>query len=181
MKLLARALIFFIVIYAVLFPLSVGVIKARKTIFPSQFRVMVKDAAKVYRLDPLLVAAIIYSESSFRTKAISKSGAIGLMQIMPETARQMARECQLKQFKIEDLFDPKVNLSLGCYYLFRLGEEFGDLQHILIAYNAGRNNLKRWMTEGDILSNTYPETRHYVIKVKSVYWLLKLLDHIKSF
>ena len=181
MRLLARTLIGLIIFYCVGFPLYVGIIKARKTVFPNQYRSLVKEISEKFELDPLLVAAIIYSESSFRPKAISKSGAIGLMQIMPETGRQMAKECRISSFKVEDLFDPEKNLTLGCYYLLRLKEEFKDLHHVLIAYNAGRNHLKKWIGKGDVLSYTYPETRNYVIKVKTIYWLLRVLDQIKKF
>lgn len=181
MRTLARTLIILIAFYAVIFPLGVGYTKARRLVFPHSYRILVRDAATQHDLDPLFVAALIYTESSFKPKAVSKSGAIGLMQIMPDTALQLAKEKGLVHFKMEELFDPKTNLEMGCTYLSKLSHEFDDSHHVLVAYNAGRSNLIRWLGEGDLLAQTFPETRKYVIKVRGVYWFLKLLHKVHGF
>jgi soluble lytic murein transglycosylase-like protein len=72
-------------------------------------------------------------------------------------------------------------VELGCFFLSQLSNEFDDFQKILIAYNAGRGNLIRWSGEGDLLSKTFPETRRYVIKVRRVYWFLKVLHGVQGF
>lgn len=149
--------------------------------FPDSYRTLIRDTAKKHGLDPLFVAALIYSESSFKSKAISKSGAVGLMQIMPNTGLQLAKELGLKEFQVDQLYNPKINLELGCFFLTQLSDEFKDFQKILIAYNAGRGNLIRWSGEGDLLSRTFPETRRYVIKVRRVYWFLRVLHSVQEF
>lgn len=181
MKTVARTLISLIVIYSIAFPIGLGLVRARKIFFPLAYRMLVHDKAFGNHLDPLLVAALIYSESSFRVQAISKSGAMGLMQLMPETAVQLAQERGIKNFSVEKLFEPELNLELGCYYLSKLYREFPDIDHSLIAYNAGRSNLIRWQGEGNPLSQTFPQTRQYVIKIRWIYRLLKMLDAIYGF
>lgn len=180
MKLLARTLIVLIVVYSIGFPMGIFYCKARSLFFPIQYRSMIQETALQYQLDPLLIAALIYTESNFRVEAKSKSGALGLMQIMPETALQLAHKKNLSDFKTEDLFVPKTNVELGCLYLHELGREFEDIQKILVAYNAGRSNLIRWMKNGDLLKQAYPETRQYVVKINRIYMLLKFLNGIQK-
>ncbi len=182
MKTFARTLIYLIIIYSICFPIGLALIKARKTIFPLQYRLMVRDAALKYGQDPLFVAALIYSESSFRAQVISKTGAIGLMQLMPSTATQLANKRKIKNFKIQDLFNPSINLDFGCYFLNQLHKNFNDREHVLIAYNAGPGNLVRWQGKGgNLIEQSFPETRQYVVKIRWVYRLLKTLDYIYSF
>ncbi len=182
MKTFARTLIYLVIIYSICFPIGFSLIKARKTIFPKQYRSAVRDAALKYHQDPLFVAALIYSESSFRSQAISKTGAIGLMQLMPSTALQLANKRKLKNFKAQDLFNPSINLDFGCYFLNQLNEEFSNWDHVLIAYNAGPANLVRWQGRGgNPIEESFPETRQYVVKVRWIYRLLKTLDYLYSF
>jgi soluble lytic murein transglycosylase len=181
MKILARTLIILIVCYSIGFPLGVGYSKMRKTIFPSSYRALIRDAAERHNLDPLFVAALVYSESSFKPKAVSKSGAVGLMQIMPSTAVQLAKELKIENFQVEQLYNPKTNLDLGCFFLAKLSDEFKDFQKVLIAYNAGRGHLMQRLEREDLLSQTFPETRRYVIKVRRVYWFLRVLNSVQNF
>src|SRR5574341_2662381 len=106
MRVLARTLITLIIFYSIAFPLGVGYLKMRKSIFPSFYRSLIQETAKRHGLDPLFVAALIYSESSFKPRAVSKSGAVGLMQIMPTTAEQLAKELGLENFQVEQLYNP---------------------------------------------------------------------------
>ncbi|MBI1883651.1 MAG: lytic transglycosylase domain-containing protein [Chlamydiae bacterium] len=182
MKILARILIFLMVVYSLGFPLSVGISKVRGFIFPNPYRSLVKEVSRHYELDPLLVAALIYTESSFRPGVTSMSGAVGLMQLMPDTALQVAQEKGLKNFRVEELCDARTNLELGCFYLSKLGREFQNLDQVLIAYNAGRGNLLKWKElEKDLLSQSFPETRKYVTRIRYTFWLLKLLNGIQRF
>lgn len=181
MKTLARTLISLIIIYSVGFPLGVAYTKARKLIFPRDYQDLVIHTARKYRLDPLFIAALIHTESSFKPNAVSKSGAVGLMQIMPTTGWELSKKLHLKEFKNEDLFNPKINVELGCFLVYQLSNEFQDRRKVLIAYNAGRGHLKRLSGGDQMLTRAFPETRQYVVKVERVYTLLRLLHGIRAF
>lgn len=115
-----------------------------------------KTAAR-HRLDGLLLAALVESESSFLPDAVSPVGAVGLTQVMPETAAWLGGK--------GDLTDPDSNLELGARYLSRLIRRFdGDLVLALAAYNAGPTNVLRY---GGV--PPFRETRSYVRKVLSIY------------
>lgn len=127
----------------------------------------------VYNVDPLLIAAVIKTESNFNQKAVSEQGARGLMQIMPETGDWAARQMGEPGFDTELLFEPETNIKLGTWYLSDLGKEFdGCTVLTLAAYNGGRGNVKDWLAgktlinpEGSISQIPFPETRYYVRKV----------------
>lgn len=94
----------------------------------------IREAGRIYQVDPLLIKAVIKAESNFDCRAVSKKGAKGLMQLMPETARDL---------NICDPFDPQANIYGGTYYLRQLLERFGgDLKLVLAAYNAGPNKVE---------------------------------------
>lgn len=128
---------------------------------------LVEVAARRHGLDPRLVAAVVEAESKGRPRAVSRAQAYGLMQLRVATASEIAG----RPVSVEELFDPRTNLDLGCRYLKRLVNDYaGDVRLALIAYNAGPGNLERWLrAESDperILSeHAFGETRHYVRKV----------------
>lgn len=100
------------------------------------------------KIDPFLVAAIIKNESGFDPKAVSAVGAVGLMQIMPETGRWIAEQMGLENYHDNDLYQTKKNIRMGCWYIGELEHEFQrNLALIMIAYNAGRGQTKAWMEE----------------------------------
>lgn len=108
------------------------------------------------RLDPRLVRAVIQTESAYNPRAVSRRGALGLMQLMPETAREL---------QVLDAFDPDQNLRGGTLYLRRLLDRFsGRIELALAAYNAGPGAVER---HGGI--PPYAETRSYVRKILSLY------------
>ena len=121
-------------------------------------------------IDPFLVAAIIKNESAFDRRAVSKVGAVGLMQVMPDTGEWIAQQMGLKRFESQDLFRTDVNIRLGCWYVSELQHEFkNNLVLVMIAYNAGRGQAKSWMQENswdyDFVSPDlipYDDTRNYV-------------------
>ena len=125
------------------------------------------------RVDPFLVAAVIKNESRFKPGAVSGVGAIGLMQIMPDTGGWIAKQMGLKNYELQSLYNPETNIRMGCWYLSELHHEFkGNLILLMIAYNAGRGNTHAWMEAngwdydfGDIARIPYADTRHYVAKV----------------
>ncbi len=148
------------------------------------------DYSEKNNIDPFLVAAIIKNESNFDHKAVSKVGAVGLMQIMPETGSWIAESMGLPNYRSEDLYLSKNNIRMGCWYVGELEHEFRrNLVLMLIAYNAGRGQTKQWMQENnwdygfnEAEKIPYDDTRAYVLKVMrdrdEYYRLYK--DKIKS-
>lgn len=130
--------------------------------FPLQYRQEIKAATKIYHIEPALVAAIINAESSFDKTKVSPKQAIGLMQLLPSTAKSLTKEDI-------DLFDPATNIMLGVKYLSYLINKFNDVDTALFAYNAGEGNVTRWLKEqGKPYLTTCPfkETNAYVAKIK---------------
>ncbi len=134
---------------------------------------LVDRYAQARNLDPALLCALILEESRFHAQAVSPAGARGLMQVMPQTGKNIARDLQIRRFSGEQLFDPAVNIRLGSWYFARMLEEFGGKAHLaLAAYNAGPNAVRKWLANGrssgddEFVENIpYPETRNYVIRV----------------
>lgn len=124
-------------------------------------------------IDPFLVAAIIKNESGFNNKAVSSVGAIGLMQIMPDTGQWIAKQMGLTDYSEASLYQTQMNIRMGCWYIGELDHEFKhNLALIMIAYNAGRGQTKSWMKENnwdydfnDAAKIPYLDTREYVQKV----------------
>ena len=129
--------------------------------------------ARRNRIDPFLVAAVIKNESEFKPGAVSPVGAIGMMQIMPETGEWIAKQMGLEGYSIDSLYNPGINIRMGCWYLSELKYEFKDnLLLMMMAYNAGRGNTHGWMnanrwdyTFGEIDRIPYAESRNYVASV----------------
>jgi soluble lytic murein transglycosylase len=132
--------------------------------YPLHYEQIVRGHAKNYRLDPALVAAVIYQESKFRADAKSDSGAIGLMQLKPETAEGIAIRTGGTRFQTSDLYNPEINVRYGSWYLRHLLDKYVDEKTALAAYNAGQRNVDEWRAEGKGIQ--FPETRAYVDKVE---------------
>lgn len=98
---------------------------------------IVQRYATRFKVDPLLVLAVIQVESRFEATAISDQGAMGLMQLRGDTARELAEDLGLSWRGDEQLFDPETNVMLGCAYLSRLTARFGDVDAALAAYSSG--------------------------------------------
>jgi soluble lytic murein transglycosylase len=127
-----------------------------RIVYPFPYRDIVLSAAASASVDPLLVVAVMREESGFVPDARSHAGAVGLMQLMPETARWMAAKAKRPE---GELHDPEYNIRLGAEYLGYLHRQFGgDTNKVLAAYNGGEGNVKRWKD----LSKAFPETRRYV-------------------
>jgi soluble lytic murein transglycosylase len=131
------------------------------------------------KVEPAFVLGLIRQESAFNAQAVSPAGAMGLMQLMPDTAKQIGKQLNVAKFKDERLTaDPKFNITLGRAYLDKLVDRFGG-SYVLAtaAYNAGPNRVRQWMdTYGDprqadtdvvdwIESIPFDETRNYVQRV----------------
>ena len=141
-----------------------------RAVYPLKYEEAIRAAAHHNHLDPALVAAVIYAESRFDPSARSDHGAVGLMQVLPETAAQIARETGGVAFVPGDLEDPEVNVRYGTYYLRTVLDMFdGDKIAAIAAYNAGAGAVQEWVdaahAEGRELRLSdipYPETRAYV-------------------
>ena len=134
-----------------------------KFFYPLYYRELIEKEAQANQLDPLFVASVIRMESRFQPKARSGVGAVGLMQLMPKTATWASQQAGLKNFKLEQLEDPTVNVKLGCWYLKYLFAQFNDPAMVLAAYNGGEGNLNYWKSlQGEQLRHAYPETQNYV-------------------
>ncbi|HEX7152490.1 MAG TPA: lytic transglycosylase domain-containing protein [Thermoanaerobaculia bacterium] len=113
---------------------------------------LIYEKSQKYKVDPILVAAVIEQESRFRKRAISPVGARGLMQLMPRTGRWMGAR---------DLYDPEQNIDAGVKYIKYLNKRFdGNIKLTIAAYNGGEGNVKRY---GGV--PPFRETRQYVKKV----------------
>ena len=132
--------------------------------YPLHYEQIVRGHAKNYRLDPALLAAVIYQESKFRADAKSSSGAIGLMQLRPQTAEGIAIRTGGTHFQVSDLYNPEINVRYGSWYLRHLLDKYGDERDALAAYNAGQRNVDEWRAEGKDIQ--FPETRAYVDRVE---------------
>lgn len=138
--------------------------------YPLRYESIVRGHARNYDLDPALLAAVIYQESKFKADAKSSSGAIGLMQLKPETAEGIAIRTGGTKFQTSDLYNPELNIRYGSWYLRHLLDKYSDEKLALAAYNAGQRNVDRWRAEGKEIQ--FSETRAYVDRVehlKSVY------------
>lgn len=141
--------------------------------YPIRYRDELVRESRRNGLDPYLVAAIVRTESGWRPSAVSARGAIGLMQIMPETGRWAAQQIGLDGFTEQWLFDPEVNLRIGCWYLAELKREFNDDQVIVLAaYNAGRGNVRQWLNSRrwdgqpeNVADIPFQETRAFIARV----------------
>jgi soluble lytic murein transglycosylase len=142
---------------------------------PLKHEDIIRQQAHEKGLDPALVAAVIYTESKFRD-ATSSAGALGLMQLTPDTARFIARRSGGFAFTVKDLSTPQVNIAYGSFYLRYLLERYaGNDTLALAAYNGGEGNVDKWVdaarqAEHDFTPRDipFPETRAYVRKVLSV-------------
>ena len=118
-----------------------------RVVFPRFFLSGLEPEAKKYRLENLLPLSLMRQESGFNMRAVSSSGALGLMQMIPPTAKDTAKELNFKNLILpDDLFDPRTNMKFCVFYLSKVIQEFeGNIPAGLAAYNAGPTRLKKWM------------------------------------
>lgn len=142
--------------------------------YPLDYAPVVSGNARLYHLDPALVAAVIYEESQFDPKARSGAGAVGLMQLLPDTARGIALHTGGTKFDpATDLLDPDLNVRYGCWYLNHLRQKYARYPNgpelALAAYNAGQTNVDSWIAAtpaGRPVEIRFAETRDYVADVE---------------
>lgn len=143
-------------------------------ILPVKYDNIIEKYAKEYNLEKEFVLAVINVESRFDKNAVSNKGAIGLMQIMPDTGKWLAEKIGIKDFSISMLYVPEINVQLGCYYLSDLLKKFEDEILALCAYNAGTTNVYKWLKNekyalnGKIHTIPFKETDKYVKKINII-------------
>ncbi len=141
---------------------------AWRAAFPLPYEIDLRNEAARNQLDPMLVAGLIRQESAFESKAMSHAGAVGLMQVEPQTALKLARQLKVRYARAR-LTDPGYNLQLGSRYLANLIQAFGTREAALAAYNAGEDRVEQWTLNQNYLETAefvesipFTETREYV-------------------
>jgi len=137
-----------------------------RTRYPLEYEQIIRAHADNHHLDPALLAAVVYVESRFDPNARSSAGAIGLMQLLPDTAEGIALRTGGRRFVVADLRDPEINVRYGSWYLDHLRARYDDMRTALAAYHAGQGNVDAWLRDG--ASIEFPETRSYVDEVTRV-------------
>ncbi|EHI97962.1 Lytic transglycosylase catalytic [Clostridium sp. DL-VIII] len=160
----------------------------KEKFFPYKYQEYVDKYSSQYNLDPLLVLAVIKTESKFDDDAHSHKNAVGLMQITVETGEWAANEMGYGTFSKEDLYNEEYNIRMGCWYLRRLNDTFNkDLDLTIAAYNAGPSNVQSWLIDEKYSSNgksidyiPFGETKKYVDKVNTYYHIYEYLYRDKK-
>lgn len=172
---LALAFIFFNAFFFIYLSIKIN--------YPVLYKNEFKSASESTNVEISLLLSIAKTESSFSPQRTSSAGAVGIMQIMPQTAKYV---CEINGFQFDEnrLFDADYNILLGANYYRYLLDKFGDESSALAAYNAGEGNVKVWLQnpeysdDGKTLKDIpFGETKNYVQKVvqaKKVYQKIKL-------
>ena len=139
-----------------------------KVLYPLPYEAAVRHEAAANGLDPAFVAGLIRQESAFQTNAVSSANALGLMQVLPNTAKLLAKEAHVRYAR-KKLFEPEYNIKLGTLYVKELLRRAGGPEQALAAYNAGEDRISSWSAERDydeiaelVESIPFTETREYV-------------------
>jgi soluble lytic murein transglycosylase len=147
-------------------------------IYPISYTNEIKRNASDYQLDPLLIASIIRVESNYKLDAVSPKGAVGIMQIMPETAAWILEHDNFGTLSVNDAGkEAHAGIKLGSWYFKELTRQFnGNLVASIAAYNDGPGKVRQWLENGvwdgkeqTLRDIPYGETRHYVQRVMYYY------------
>lgn len=132
--------------------------------YPVKYENVIDKYSKEFNLDKSLVYSTINVESSFKPNSVSKSNAMGLMQILPTTANEIANKLNITNY---DILDVDTNIHFGCYYLrYLLNLYDQNLTNTLMAYNAGLGTVNNWLQNNISINNIpYTETKNYVKKI----------------
>lgn len=153
-----------------------------KKIYPQNYNEYVYKYSIENNIDPLLVFSVIKAESNFNETVVSSSGAVGLMQLMENTAKEQASKLG-KNYEYKDLYSPEINIELGISYLSQLINKYdGNIYLAVTAYNAGIGVVDGWIQDevikpdgSDIENMPYKETNMYVRKIVRNYNMYKKL------
>ncbi|MCI8616707.1 MAG: lytic transglycosylase domain-containing protein [Clostridia bacterium] len=149
--------------------------KIQKIVYKKQYSEYVTKYANEYNIDENLIYAVIKAESNFKNDAKSSKDAMGLMQLMKDTAKEVSQKInlQIDDDKIEQkLLDVEININLGTKYLSDLIDRYQNIELAVTAYNAGIGTVNNWIEKGiiksdgsDIENIPYKETNNYVRKI----------------
>ena len=145
--------------------------KGERKMYPKKYAEYVSICAARYSVPEEIIYAVIRTESKFNPKAESHAGAIGLMQITPDTYSWLL--FKRGEEKVSELTDPYTNIEFGTYFLSYLFNKFGDWDAVFAAYNAGVNRVTEWLSDvrytkdGRLTDIPYTETKNYVKKVNN--------------
>ena len=141
----------------------------QKQYYPLHYESQIAASAARHRVSPYVVAAVINAESSWKPGIHSSVGAVGLMQVMPRTARDLAAAgtVDAKKFPPSELTSPTVNIEYGTAYIRYLVNRYHEIETALSAYNAGLRHADVWAKQGGNIRTAiqFPETKAYVLKV----------------
>lgn len=174
------ALILSLIIIIIVIDNSTFVLKLS---YPVKYKEYVMENSHKNNIDPYLVFAIIKAESSFDPSATSRKNAKGLMQITEKTGRWGAGKLKLEEYSDEKLYQPEINIRIGCWYLGTLMKEFNNnIEHVIAAYNGGSGNVNEWLKDDNLTNSDnkleripFKETDKYLKKVKDYYSVYKKL------
>lgn len=150
------------------------------TYYPLKYEDLVSKYADAHGMEREFVCAVIATESKFSTNTKSGKGAVGLMQIMPQTAEWVGGKLGIDDVSEESLKDPETNIRIGTWYLKFLLDRYENADTAAAAYNAGHGNVDKWLAnkdysdDGETLKDIpFEETKKYVKKVKRAYEIYK--------
>ena len=157
------------------FLLDAGVTLIEKKIHPVEYKDIIEQYASEYNIPEYIVLSVINTESSFDPEATSGAGAMGLMQMMPDTFMWLTSEEHLgENLDVTAVYEPEVSIRYGCYYLRYLFTKFYNWDTVFAAYNGGEGNVTKWLADpeysdgnGNLTYIPFKETRNYVKKVNS--------------
>lgn len=187
-KTIITCIILFVLLIIGYFFLSRGYEYFMKKAYPIEYTQTVANEAVANHLDPALVYSVIRAESNFDADAMSRAGAIGLMQLTPDTFDWLQTKLKSDtQYTVDDLKIPEINIRYGCKFLSLLIEKYTEKRTVLSAYNAGIGTVNIWLSDPDISSDginldsiPYTETRKYVDAVLENYDKYKNLYQFNS-
>ncbi len=188
-KLLNKKTLIFVIIIAIAVVIinSTNIQKlVQKKIYPKKYSYEVEKYAKEYNVDENLIYAVIKAESNFDEKAVSRKNAMGLMQLMRDTAGEIANMIGI-ELNEEKVLEPDTNINLGTKYLSILIGKYGNIEVALAAYNAGSGNVDNWIAEnvikadGSNIENVpFKETNNYVRKILRDYKIYSKFNYFQE-
>ncbi|MEX2461923.1 MAG: lytic transglycosylase domain-containing protein [Paenibacillaceae bacterium] len=148
-----------------------------RMMYPIKYREAIDASANQFGVDPLLIAAIIRVESNYKPELVSSKGAMGLMQLMPDTAKWILEMDGFSSLNMKSIYEPKANIQMGTKYIDLLNRQFNsNLAEVLAAYNAGPGNVSKWLEANvwdgkleNIDQIRFLETKKYVSRVVYYY------------
>ena len=156
------------------FLFDMGCSFVEKKTHPLKYTEYVEKYAEQYKVPKTLIYAIIKTESDFQSNAVSRVGAVGLMQMMPSTFKDITENFLYENLDVGMLYDPETNIRYGVFYLSWLKTFYDNWDCVIAAYNGGLGNVDKWLKDKDISEDgktlnikniPFEETRNYVKKV----------------